>query len=392
MGPFSHTTAIRLIMLLFVLQPVAMGGWFALIPQVQTALGLSKFELAIALLGMPAALIPTLQLAGAVVARFGPRRVFLFTFPVQAAAAVLPLMASSRLELFLALMGLGAAIALLEVCLNVYAGRLEKQSARLIMNRCHGFWALGLMLGSLLISVPLSDVTPVLALAGLAGLSAIGGMGAAYALPRLLGEQSGEQPARRKLADLPPALLYIAIFMLFVSVAEGAMADWSAVYLGERLGAGPSGAGIAVTIYTGFLALGRFTGDALKFALGGAGLARLTVAIAIIGVIVLVAPLPVFAAYAGLALIGFGISVGYPLGVSAVAALHDEYETANIALMSIVAISGFLIGPPVIGLLSDIFGLGIGLLALVPGLCISLMLARYLTPRAHNPEKGINEN
>ncbi len=92
----------------------------------------------------------------------------------------------------------------------------------------------------------------------------------------------------------------------------------------------------------------------------------------------LAAPLPIWAAYIGFALVGFGVSAAFPLGVSAVASLDDEYETANIATMSIVAISGFLIGPPVIGFLADTISLRAGLAALVPGLFVSILLARHL--------------
>ena len=378
MAAFQHRTAVRLIMLLFVLQPIAIGAWLALIPEVQTSLGLSNFQLAMALLGMPAALVPTLQFAGAVVGRFGPRRVFMVGFPAQGLAVMLPLSATSQLGLFVALAVLGAVIAFLVVCLNVYAGRLEKQTGRLIMSRCHGFGALGLMIGSFLVSVIAPPLSAYIALGLLAGLSALTGLAGAHALPRLPGEKTGKAPARRRMSQLPAALFYIAFFMLFVSATEGAMADWSAVYLAERLGPGVAGAGIAVTIHSGFLAGGRFVGDALKSRLGGKGLARLTVSFAILGIIVLAAPLPIWAAYIGFALVGFGVSAAFPLGVSAVASLDDEYETANIATMSIVAISGFLIGPPVIGFLADTISLRAGLAALVPGLFVSILLARHL--------------
>ncbi len=353
MAAFQHRTAVRLIMLLFVLQPIAIGAWLALIPEVQTSLGLSNFQLAMALLGMPAALVPTLQFAGAVVGRFGPRRVFMVGFPAQGLAVMLPLSATSQLGLFVALAVLGAVIAFLVVCLNVYAGRLEKQTGRLIMSRCHGFGALGLMIGSFLVSVIAPPLSAYIALGLLAGLSALTGLAGAHALPRLPGEKTGKAPARSRMSQLPAALFYIAFFMLFVSATEG-------------------------TIHSGFLAGGRFVGDALKSRLGGKGLARLTVSFAILGIIVLAAPLPIWAAYIGFALVGFGVSAAFPLGVSAVASLDDEYETANIATMSIVAISGFLIGPPVIGFLADTISLRAGLAALVPGLFVSILLARHL--------------
>ena len=69
-------TATLLIMALFGLQPMAFGAWLALIPYIKTSLDLNKADLSLALLGMPLALIPMLQLASRVVARIGPRRTF----------------------------------------------------------------------------------------------------------------------------------------------------------------------------------------------------------------------------------------------------------------------------------------------------------------------------
>ena len=96
--------AVWLTFAVFVLQPLIMGGWFALIPMVQADLGLSKAQLAIALLGSPAALIIALQFAGRLVAQFGARRVFLVMFPVQALAVMLPLYAVGQMSLFVMLM------------------------------------------------------------------------------------------------------------------------------------------------------------------------------------------------------------------------------------------------------------------------------------------------
>lgn len=373
--------ATLLIMALFVLQPLAIGGWLALIPWVKEMLGLSKGELAFALLGMPLALIPTLQLAGRVIGGLGPRRIFMAVFPLQALAVMLPLLAWSGPSLFFALAVLGATTAFLEVGINVYAGRLEKRAKLMIMNRCHGFWALGITLGSAWVAA-LAGVSPWILLGVLALGSAVFGVWSAFALPRLGDDdESGTAPPRRRFAELPRALIFVALFMFFVTMAEGAMADWAAVYLAERLGDGVEGAGIAVTIFSAFMAGGRFLGDWLKRHLGGVALARVTVGCAIAGLALLVLPLPLAVAYPGFALVGFGVSAAYPLGVSAIAALDDRYEASNIAIMATVALGGFLVGPPVIGTLAELTSLPIGLAALLPGLILAILLTRWLRPQ-----------
>ncbi len=373
-----------LIMALFCLQPMVIGSWLALIPHVKETIGLSKSELAIALLGMPTALLISLQFVGRVVTRVGVRRLFLFAFPVQAIAALLPILAPSQIWLFAALAAFGAAIAFMEVALNVYAGRLEKAAGRLIMNRCHGFWAIGLMIGSAIATGVAPTATPLGAMALIAFATALAGVLVASRLPKF-GETSGGQILpRRRLRDLPTALLAIGLFMLTVTLAEGAMADWSAVYLSERTSSELTEAGIAVTIFAGFMAAARFSGDILKHRFGAVNFARGSIATAIAGLLLLILPLPIAAAFVGFAFVGLGVASGYPLGVSAVAALDDTHEAGNVALMSTFALTGFLIGPPVIGFLGEAFGLRVGFAILVPALLFCLYFAGWLRPTGNS--------
>ena len=380
MNKVDVRAATILIMSLFCLQPMVIGSWLALIPQVKESIGLSKAELAIALLGMPSALLIALQIAGRTVARIGVRRLFLYAFPLQAAASLFPVLAPSQMWLFFGLAAFGSSVAFMEVALNVYAGRMEKSSGRLIMNRCHGFWALGLMIGSALATGIAPLTMPSGAMLLIACTSALAGLVLALRLPKFGEIAVGITPPRRRVSDLPLALLAIGLFMLTVTLAEGAMADWSAVYLAERLPPEFTEAGIAVTIFSGFMAVARFSGDILKHQFGAVALARGSVAVAIAGLLLLILPLPIGAAYVGFAFVGLGVASGYPLGVSAVAALDDVHEAANVALMSTFALTGFLIGPPLIGFLAEAFSLQVAFAVLVPALFLCLVFAGWLRP------------
>ena len=369
---------VMLSMALFFLQPMIIGSWLALIPWVKEALELNKAQLALALLGSPIALLIALQFAGKVVAAFGLRRLFIYAFPAQGLAAFLPLVAGGQWWLFSALAVFGFCIAFMEVALNVYAGRVEKKSGALIMNRCHGFWALGLMVGSLIATWLATVATPIVAMAVVSGGSTLVGVMAAKALPKVGAEAAAGSPKRRKFSELPFILLPIALFMLTITLTEGAMADWAAVYLSERLESAVTEAGIAVSIFSGFLAAGRFAGDYLKGRFGSVALARGSSLVAIAGLACLILPLPLAFAFVGFGLIGLGVAAGYPLGVSAIALIDDTHEAANVALMSTCALTGFLIGPPLIGFLSEAYNLRVGFMAMIPGLVVCLYLARWL--------------
>lgn len=370
---------ILLTMAVFALEPLPFGAWLALIPFIKEQLALNKAQLAIALLGMPVGVIPSLQVAGWLMTRVGPRRVLAFAFPAQVLVLFLPLLATGLVSLFLALVCFGCVVAMLQVGLNVYAGRLEKQHGVTVMSRCHGFWALGVMIGSLLIAM--MPGTPVmLAVTYISVPSAILGVWAALSLEQLKGQEGTRPPARRPLLSLPPRLALIALCTLAASMTEGAMSDWAAIYLAERLSEGATHAGIAVSIFAGFLAVGRFLGDAGKDRLGVVTLARCALSIATVGLVLLIVPLPLWTSYMGFALVGLGVSVGFPLGVSAAAGLDDTYEGPNIAILSTVTMLGFLVGPPLIGTLAELFSLRAGLAALLPGLIVGFFLAKSLKP------------
>ena len=77
-------------------------------------------------------------------------------------------------------------------------------------------------------------------------------------------------------------------------------------------------------------------------------------------------------------MVGFGVSTGFPLGVSALAALDDRYEAPNIAIAATVAMGGFLIGPPLIGFVAEALSLRWAFATLLPGLVFALVLTRWL--------------
>ena len=372
--------ATLLIMSLFALQPMAFGAWLAKIPYIKETLGLSKADLAVALLGMPVALIPTLQLASRIVAKIGPRKTFAILLPIQTVVVLFPFLAWSVPTLFITLAMLGAVVAFLEVALNTYAGRLEKSGDLNIMSRCHGFWALGVMLGSLFATM-LFGLGPMIAVFLICAVSAGIGVWSGLSLPKLVGEEDAASASTRKLSDMPKALFLIAMFVFAFSLAEGAMSDWAAVYLAERWGGRAEDAGIAVTVFSGFLALGRFVGDYMIRKLGAQGAARFTVGLALVRVACLTIPTSVALTFVGFALIGLGVSVGFPLGVSAAARLDDSHEAQNIATMAMIAMTAFLFGPPLIGFVAEAFSLRVALLGLFPGLCLAFWLARVFARR-----------
>ena len=379
----SRVPAQTLIMTVFALQPVAFGAWLPRIPDMRAALDLTPALLALCLLGLPVGILSMLPFAGRFVARIGARRVLIGGFVVFLAVMPLAAFASSALQLFLGLMAAGVAMSVLELALNISADRLERHSGRLIMNTCHGCWSLGIMAGSLIgsglaglgLSPALSGSLVAAAIVPLALLAAV----ALPALPAPPVTQPARPGPTRKAMGMD--IIGLGLFVIGIAMTEGAIADWSALYLRDVFTADSAAAGLG---YAGFAALvtcGRLGGDRLKAAIGTLPLARLCGGAALLGLGLVVAAPVAALAYLGFAVTGFGVSVGFPLAVSAAAALPGRLPEKTVAALSFMALLGFLIGPVLIGTLADLAGLRIGLAGLLPILALSFAYIPALSPR-----------
>ncbi len=370
----------KLVMAIFFLQPIAFGSWLPRIPEIQARLELGPADLALALLGMPVGILATLPIAGRVVSHIGGKTTVIAGFFVFSVIVCLPAFSRTPLELFIALALLGVAMSTLELGLNVEADRAEKDTGSIIMNRCHGFWSLGIMAGSLLGSAMVAIAAPAeWAIMAVAFIVLPFAVAASLRLPR--DREAGSAPPHAPFKLPSSALLGICAFVFGITMTEGAIADWSAVYLKDVFQTDGMMTGIGYTIFASMVAAGRFGGDHLKQRFGAISLARGCGAAALVGMLIVVFAWHSLVTLAGFALVGIGVSVGFPLAVTAAASLTDRPAAANVAILSFMALTGFLIGPPLIGFIAEVSGLRVGLAVLLVPLAVSLLFTRMLKMR-----------
>ena len=144
------------------------------------------------------------------------------------------------------------------------------------------------------------------------------------------------------------------------------------------MGPESKGSGYGFGLFAAFVAFGRIFGDSLKIKLGTIKVAVIFVNTSILGLIFLVTADELWLALAGFALIGIGVSVGFPLAGSATSSIDDKKEASYIASLSLTAFIGFLVGPPIIGFLADTTNLKTGLTMLFPGLLLSMLMSSKL--------------
>jgi MFS family permease len=365
----------------FFLQPIAFGSWLPQIPGVQERLSLGPAELAIALLGLPTGILLMLPFAGQLVGRIGSRNTLIFGFPMFLALVPLPVAAPDIVSLFLLLALLGIGLSTIELGLNVEADVIEKRGTVSIMNRCHGFWSLGIMTGSLVgAGFLVLHTSPFVAIGLLSLVLMPVSVIVCRALPVHVAPITKTQP--RSSWRLPsPGILGISLFVFGITMTEGAVADWSAVYLKDVFQTSGMATGMGYVVFAAMVSVGRFLGDAAKERFGAVLLARLCLIFALGGMLLVVTAPVTALVYVGLASVGLGVSVGFPLAVTASADLGDRPAAENVAILSFIALLGFLIGPPMIGFVAEVLGLRSGLATLLPPLVLSILLAGLLGRR-----------
>jgi len=372
-------TQARLIMFIFFLEPLVFGNWLSRIPEVQAGLGLSPAQLALALLGMPISNLLILPFAGRICDTVGARNLLIGAFSGMLLILTLPGLAFNIPSLFLILAACGMLLALAELAMNVEAARIEEHCGRLIMSTCHGCWSVGIGVGSFMgatlatlgLSVTQSlilSVVVVLPLAVWAGRQ----LPAAEPI-----KTSGDAPAASILAIPPRALLFVCIFSVGFAVTEGAMGDWSGIFLRDETGTATESLGYGYAVFAALLSAGRFLGDTLRQRLGMVNLARLTVSIALCGALLLSVSSTFWMSAMAFGMIGLGISVAFPMAVTAATATPGS-AAGNVAILSAIYVLGFLAGPLAIGGLAEFLGIRVGLMFLIPMLAISLMFTGSL--------------
>jgi fucose permease len=180
---------------------------------------------------------------------------------------------------------------------------------------------------------------------------------------------AGPGLVRPSLAILAPGIVALAGLL-----SEGAIADWSAVYLSASLAAGTTMAAAAFAAFSVMMAAGRFAGDHLVGRLGGDLVVRAGGALAATGLgLTLVVGHPTFA-IAGFGLVGAGLSCVFPVVLSSAARTPGMAPSAAIAAVCTIGYLGFLVGPPSIGGLAELFGLpaALGLVVLLCALIATL--------------------
>jgi predicted MFS family arabinose efflux permease len=256
--------------------------------------------------------------------------------------------------------------------MNVHGLTIERRLERPILSGLHAAFSFGALggaaAGGIVADAGVGVVAHFVVVAALAVALAV--VLRAFLLP----PGADAAPEGPRFARPTRALALVGLFAICAVLAEGAVSNWSAVYLESEVGAGEGTAALSLAAFSLGMGIGRLTGDRLSAALGPATLARGGASLAAVAIgIALVADAPLLA-IAGFAVGGLGLAALFPLALRAAAERGDSAGPA-VAAVSAMAYVGFIAGPPAIGGLAEVVGLRAALALVVACLAMAALLA-----------------
>lgn len=373
--PERQRTAART---LFAALGLGIGAWGAQVPALAQRYALNEAQLSLALLCAAIGAVSCLLVAPRLVIRTGPRLCVMGASTVMCAVIGGVLFGSSWLTIGAIMVGFGLSTALFDVSVNSEANRLEQQTGWKLMSSVHAMFSIGSMVGALLCAGFLRLEVP--AEWQLAGFGLL-------LLPVYLwaGHQLDGPHPDAHAEDQPPfslptgPLLWMGLVGALGLVAEGALFDWSALYVKQELAGSAAMGALAFAAFSAAMSVGRLRGDAVRARVPAPRLLRVSGVLAAVGMaIALAGHRPEFA-IAGFVLVGLGLANIVPVMFAAAGQMEGVPAAQGVAAVSAVGYAGFLFGPPLIGGLARLTTLSLALwLVVLFAVLIAALSSRVL--------------
>jgi len=346
----------------YLIAGIGIAAWAPLVPYAKVRANLDEGTLGLLLLCLGVGSILAMPISGALAARFGCRRVL--SGGTLLVCLALPLLAtmSSLPWLVAALFLFGAGLGTVDSTVNLQAVIVERASGKTMMSGFHGMFSLGGIIGAAGVSALLGlGLSP---LAATLMVNAVLLVALFKAAPHLL--PYGSESSGPAFAIPHGVVLFIGILCFIVFLAEGAVLDWSAVFLTTERAVDTAYAGLGYAAFALTMTIGRLTGDSVVHRLGAKRVIIYGGSIAAAGFLMATVAPMWQAALLGYALVGAGCSNIVPVLYTAVGKQTLMPEAIAVPAITTIGYAGILAGPALIGFVAHGSSLGIafGLIAM----------------------------
>jgi predicted MFS family arabinose efflux permease len=341
-----------------------------MVPFAKSRLALDEAQLGVILLMLGGGAMIAMPVTGLLVRRVGSRAVTVVG--ASCALALLPLLATapSATVLAVTLFGFGAFGGALDVAMNAHAIVVERMAARSLMSGFHALFSIGGLVGAAAVSALLGAGLSIAQAACVVAATMI--VVVAAQGRGLLPHERDTSPAPARFVLAHGRVLLLGLLCSLAFLGEGAVLDWSAVFLRFSRGVPEAAGGLAYAAFSVTMGIGRLAGDAIVGRFGPARVLRIGALVAFCGFAVATATPWSWAAVAGFALVGVGASNVVPVLFSAAGRVSGIAPSVALAAVTSIAYMGLLAGPALVGFVAHATNLTVAL-ALTGGLFLVVL-------------------
>ena len=381
---------------IFFISGLGLASWVARLPAVRDGLRLSTAEVGLLIFGLSAGSVFGLVVAAWLLARLGARRAMVLSISVSALGLVAlgagSTVFSSAACVFCGLALLGLGLGSVDVMMNVEGAAAEREIGKTLMPLMHACFSLGTVVGALLGAGASAAHVPVFWHLFTIALLVLGtAIVAVRSIP--LRAELGDDMSRLGPASARPSwgarlrenlaawrdrrVLLIGAIVLGMTFAEGSANDWLALGVVDGHDLSNTAGAIIFGVFVAAMTVGRVLGGPVLDRFGRVPVLRACAVLGVVGLLLFVLAASTWLVVCGTVLWGLGASLGFPVGMSA-AADDPKLAAARVSAVAMIGYFAFLVGPPVLGLLGQSWGI-LNALYVIVGL---MVVAGLVAPAA----------
>ncbi|MED3353836.1 MFS transporter [Bacillus thuringiensis] len=370
--------------LLFALPGVAFATWISRTAATRDILAVSNAEMGWILFGLSVGSIIGLLSASHFIDGKGARDVIIGSMFFM----IVGLLCLGSTIYFVSSMGAFGSLlvfGLAEVALNVEGSAIEQKLGTTLLPKFHGFFSIGTLVGALSGSAAISLHIPILYQFLAISVMFVLLVCMLYRfLPHGTGKKEksrSKKRAKHTSLRMEKKVLLLGLFVLGMAFAEGSANDWLPIVMVDGHEQSVVTGSIMYTIFVLAMTLARMCSSYFLDRFGRVAVMRATIMMAIIGMTIVIFGSNSYFLALGVVLWGIGAALGFPIGLSA-AGGDSENATSNVAAVSIIGFTAFLVGPPFLGILGEAFGIRNALLAVLLFVILSGIVSSVMRENA----------
>ncbi|WP_316818474.1 MFS transporter [Pedobacter nyackensis] len=368
---------------IFLVCGLGISSWAPMVPYAKDRLGLNNADLGLLLLLLGAGAIAMMPVSGVLAHRYGTRIVIRYAAIIMALIIPLLIIINSPIWMGLAIFIFGGAVGTVDVAMNAQGVQVQNSSKKPIMSSLHGLFSVGGLFGSLglgfLMKLGLSPITAAISISVM--LIAIVLWNYQYLFDvhteKELIKEFANEPVTKKINGvswLKGSVIFLGLMCFSVFLSEGAMLDWSAIFLTENKGINPELAGVGYAAFSIAMATMRLLGDKIVSHLSGKTVVIGGSIIAASGIFLAILTPWLLTSLIGFILLGIGAANIVPVFFSEGGRLKNIPATISIPVISTMGYAGQLAGPALLGFIAYHFSLN-GAFAFIGGLLVMVAIA-----------------